>query len=256
MSWFTRNGYSLFYREQGQGPLLLIVPGNTASSASYEAELAWFSWQYRAVALDLYGTGQSTRLNRWPDRWWEACAHDAAALIEHLGENQALVMGSSGGGIVALLLAMLYPERVQAVIADSCVEIWPAHMIRKTVAHRASASPEMTVFWHHAHGDDWVDVIEADSSMLLRLAAQGDVAVFDGRLGEIQCPVLLAASLNDRALYNVEGQVYAMAKQLSRSTIFLTNEGNHPLMWSCASVFRRAADCFLSSICVNVNVNG
>ena len=33
MPYVTHDDHRLFYREQGNGPLLLILPGNTASSA-------------------------------------------------------------------------------------------------------------------------------------------------------------------------------------------------------------------------------
>ena len=47
---------------EGTGSLLLISPGNTASSACHPAELAYFGRQYQAVSLDLPGAGQSDRL--------------------------------------------------------------------------------------------------------------------------------------------------------------------------------------------------
>ena len=61
---------------------------------------------------------------------------DAAALIDHLGEEKAVVVGSSGGGIVALLTAVLFPEKVLAVIADSTVDHWPD---LKSIVARAHA---------------------------------------------------------------------------------------------------------------------
>ena len=39
---FIHNSQRLFYREQGEGPLLLILPGNTASSACHPEEVAYF----------------------------------------------------------------------------------------------------------------------------------------------------------------------------------------------------------------------
>lgn len=63
----TYAGRRLFCREQGQGPLLLILPGNTASSAVHTGELAHFGERYRAVGLDLPGTEQSEQPKAWPD---------------------------------------------------------------------------------------------------------------------------------------------------------------------------------------------
>lgn len=248
MPTFTHDDHQLFYREEGKGPLLLILPGNTASSANHAGELAYFGQRYRAVSLDFWGTGQSERLETWPDNWWEVGAHDAAALIEHLGEERALVMGTSGGAIVALLMALHHPEQVRGVIADSTVERFTKASIKESVAGRAARTPEQIALWIVAHGDDWEQVVEADSNMLLRFAkkAGGDWA--RGRLGEIQCPVLLTASLEDPLLPKVGKQIMSMSKQIPNSRAFLTGGGDHPLMWSRSEDFRHVADYFLARL--------
>ena len=99
MPHFIYNNHQLFYREQGNGPLLLILPGNTASSACHEGELTYFGQRYHAVSLDFLGAGQSDRLAVWPDDWWGQGAHQARELIEHLRQTRCLVMGTSGGAV-------------------------------------------------------------------------------------------------------------------------------------------------------------
>ena len=245
MPHFTHDGHQLFYREQGSGPLLLILPGNTASSASHAGELAYFGQRYRTVSLDFRGTGQSDRLAEWPDDWWEIGAHDAAALIEHLGEECAFVMGTSGGAIVALLMAILHPERVRGVIADSTVQRFRKSGLKEAVAERAERTSDQVTFWLQAHGEDWEEVVDADSAMLLRFARKQKGDAFQGRLSEIECPVLLTASLEDPRLPKVGKQIMAMSQQIRNSRAFLTSQGGHPLMWSRPEDFRHVADYFL-----------
>jgi pimeloyl-ACP methyl ester carboxylesterase len=244
MPFFSSNNRRLFYREEGQGPLLLVLPGNTASSANYEAELAYFGRHYHAVSFDFLGTGQSERLERWPDDWWERGAYDALALVHHLREKECLVMGTSGGGVVALMMAILFPKQVQAVVADSCVERFSPEGLRAEVAVRQQRPPELVGFWQYAHGDDWQQVVEADSNLLLRIAeGSGDWA--GGRLKAISCPVLLTASLRDQSLPDVREQIGHMVEQIPKGTAFLVNEGDHPFMWSNPEYFRRMSNCFL-----------
>jgi len=247
MPFFKHNGQQLFYRTEGSGPLLLVLPGNTASSACNAGELATFSRAYKVAALDPLGTGQSHRIALWPENWWEQNAHAAASLVAHLGYEQCIAMGTSGGGIMALLLALACPERVRAVIADSCVECLPGSVLQAAVAERRQYSPGQVAFWRHAHGDDWQTVVNADSDLLLRLAAR-ELHWFDGRLPEIVCPVLLTASLRDGALPNVAGQVCHMAEQIPDCQVFFTNAGGHPLMWSRPNAFQAIAWIFLQSI--------
>ncbi len=247
MPFFKHNGQRLFYRTHGNGPLLLVLPGNTASSACHASELAEFSRAYRVAALDPLGTGRSNRVALWPETWWEQNARAAVCLVTHLGYEHCVVMGTSGGGVMALLLALACPWRVRAVIADSCVERLPGSVVRAAVAERRQCSPGQVAFWRQAHGDDWQTVVDADSELLLRLADQ-ELNWFEGRLREIACPVLLTASLHDPALPNVAGQVCYMAEQNPDCQVFFTNAGGHPLMWSQPEAFQAIAWTFLHHV--------
>ena len=247
MPFFTHQGHRLFYRENGSGPLLLILPGNTASSALHTAELDYFGARYHAAALDFWGTGQSDRMDVWPLDWWEQGAHDAAALVDHLGYRQALVMGTSGGAIAALLMAILHPGQVQAVVADSTVERFPPRWLSRETERRAERTPGQVNFWQKAHGDDWPQVVDADSDFLLRFEQAGGDA-FHGRLREIACPVLLSASVEDEALPDGEKQVRAMAGQIGASRVYLAQTGGHPFMWSRPDEFRGVVDGFWEAL--------
>ena len=245
MPYFTHDSHQLFYREKGTGQLLLILPGNTASSACHDAELSYFGRQYHAVALDFRGTGQSDRLEEWPDDWWEQGAADAAALIQHVGPEKALIMGTSGGAIVALLMAVLYPDYVSAVVADSCLEKYPPEVLHKVVKERLQGTEKQIEFWTLAHGDDWQQVVKSDSALLLRLAQPGTLDWARGRLQYIQCPVLLTGTLQDNVLPRIDLQMCNMASQIPGCRLLLVNQGKHPLMWSRQEDFRHISEHFL-----------
>ena len=247
MPYFSHRHRRLFYREQGEGRLLIILPGNTASSAVHVSELATFGERYHAVALDFPGTGQSDRLVKWPDDWWLEGGQAAVALMDHLTASEAIVMGTSGGAVAALLMAQHAPGRVRAVIADSCVARQPPEVLRAEVAGRRERHPEAVAFWQHAHGDDWEQVIEADSYIMLRLAERNG-RWFERSLSEVQCPVLFTGSLQDATLHNGAVQMVEMATQIPESQLMLVNGGDHPLMWTRPEVFRRAAESFLAGL--------
>jgi pimeloyl-ACP methyl ester carboxylesterase len=247
MPYFMYQGRRLFYREQGSGPPLLILPGNTASSACHPGELAHFGQRYRAVALDFLGVGQSDRVAVWPHNWWAEGATAAVALLDQLGVEQCIAVGASGGAAIALLLAIQRPERVRAVVADSVVARIPADALRALLAERAQRTPGQVAFWRQAHGDDWAQVVDADTMMLASHAATG-IDYFQDRLAQIGCPTLLTASLLDPLLPAVASQICAMARQIPQSRLFLVNGGDHPLMWSRASEFRAVADAFLALV--------
>lgn len=247
MPYFFNNGRRLYYREQGSGPPLVILPGNTASSALHQGDLDHFGRKFHVVVLDFWGTGRSDRASFWPLDWWEIGAGDAAALAASLGETPYVVMGASGGGIAALLMAAKYPASVRAVIADSTVAAFPAGTLVDAVNERLARTPGQIEFWKAAHGEDWEAVVDADSDLLLRVdAAGGDV--FHGCLSQIRCPLMITGSLSDEMLPNVSDQAACIAMQVPGSRVYLGREGSHPFMWSRAGEFWRICDWFFESI--------
>lgn len=248
MPYFTHRGYRLHYRTLGSGPLLLILPGNTASSASHAGELAYFGQPYQAVALDFLGTGQSDRLAQWPLSWWEDAAHDVVALIDHLERRSAILVGTSGGGVVALLAGLLAPERVTAIIVDSCGAGLSADALRASVASRQVGMDSGGEFWRAAHGEDWRDVVRADSDLLLRWAERGGLEWFPAGLSALRCPALFTASLKDNLLPHVGADVLRMAREIRTSQVLLVNQGDHPVMWSRPDEFRAVSRAFLSRL--------
>lgn len=246
MPYFTWNGHRLFYREHGKGSLVLVLPGNTASSACHEGELGHLSQHRRVASLDFLGTGQSDRVAVWADNWWEDGACQAAALVTHLGYPDCVVMGTSGGAVIALLMAIVFPAQVRAVVADSFEERFTPEMLQQNViADRAQRAQGQISFWQGAHGPDWEQVVEADTEMLRRCAASGG-DWFGGRLPQVRCPVLLTASKGDTLVPDVALQLGRMAEQIPDCRAFLNNEGGHPLMWSRPRDFWAVADHFLS----------
>jgi pimeloyl-ACP methyl ester carboxylesterase len=244
---FIANGHRLFYVEEGRGAPLVILHGNTSSSAMHEEELEHFGKRHHAVGIDFWGTGRSERIAEWPKRWWWNAAEDAAALVRHLGEGPAVFVGTSGGGVAALLAAIHYPETVKAVIADSCVATWRPEEVDAMMAGRSRLSLGQIAFWQKAHGDGWQTVVERDTEMIRSYATTG-IDFFEGRLAEIACPVLLTDSLGDEMLPRVGEEICRMTREIPDCRALIVNDGRHPMMWSRAEEFRRVSDAFLSAV--------
>jgi valacyclovir hydrolase len=252
MAYFSHLGSRYFYREQGQGPLVIILPGNTASSAYHGQELVFFAGLgYQAVSFDFLGTGQSDRISGpWPLDWWQQNGDAAAALIIHLGQEQAILAGCSGGTLASLWAAIRHPQRIRAVIADSeMLHCPPGHMAAET-SNRAQRTPGQVAFWSAAQGPDWEAVVDADSDLFLRLeaASPGGIDFFHGRLAEIRCPVLFTVSLTDSLLYQPGNQALEAARSVAESWLFAVNGGDHPLMWSRPAAYQAAVKGFLLSL--------
>lgn len=245
MPYFNWKHHDIYYRIQGEGPLLLILPDHTASSISYETELEYFSRRFCVVSPDFLGTGKSERLDFWTRGWWKNAAEQAVALIEHLDRPDCVVLGASGGAIIAFLMALNYPEKVRAIIADSFVDrITKNQVLKHIVSERGRRTEHQQRFWENAHGPDWQDVVEADTALLLRFTERsGDW--LEGRLKEIQCPVLVTGSKQDAIFPNITRKLSRMSDEIADCSMYIGNNGGHPLMWKSPEDFRTVVDRFL-----------
>ena len=248
MPYFNWEGHKLHYRKQGKGPLMLVLPGNTASSKNCQNDLDYFSDRFYTASLDFLGTGKSERVDGWVRNWWEQGACQALALVDELGASDCIAMGTSGGGVIALLIAILFPERVRAVIADSCIsKIDDRKISNAIVEDRSRRTDDQMRFWEFAHGADWEQVVDADTALITRFVEEGG-DWFSTRLQDIKCPVLLTASKRDITFPLISQRIGQMADQIDDCCVYIDNRGGHPLMWTVPQDFRMISDRFLAKI--------
>lgn len=103
------DGTRLNYADQGQGPVLLCLPGLTRTMADFSYVLPHLKG--RVIRMDYRGRGGSD--------WTGAAtytvpqeAKDALALMDHLNVTRFAVLGTSRGGLIGMLLAALAPGRL------------------------------------------------------------------------------------------------------------------------------------------------
>jgi pimeloyl-ACP methyl ester carboxylesterase len=108
------DGLRLHVAEAGAGPALLLVHGLTASHAVWEHTLEAFAERWHVIALDLPGHGSSAK----PDAPYtiDFFAGMVRSLARAVGVDEAVVVGSSLGGRVALELAAWYPSFTRALV--------------------------------------------------------------------------------------------------------------------------------------------
>jgi pimeloyl-ACP methyl ester carboxylesterase len=117
VSYADVNGLSLYHDEQGSGEPLVLLHGGMAGSEIFAGLAPALAAGRRVVMVDLQGHGHTAEADR-PLRP-ELMASDVAALIGHLGLEQADVLGYSLGGAVALRVAVQHPDRVRRLVLVS-----------------------------------------------------------------------------------------------------------------------------------------
>ncbi len=116
----TVNGVRLHYFERGTGTPLVLLHGNGTMIEDFQCSglIDLAAKKYRVIAFDRPGFGHSERPRR--TMWTPAAQADLiAAALEEIGVPRAIVFGHSWGTLVALALAMKYPQEVRALILAS-----------------------------------------------------------------------------------------------------------------------------------------
>jgi pimeloyl-ACP methyl ester carboxylesterase len=120
--YFTvRDGLKLHYRDypgSADKPPLLCLPGLTRNARDF-AELAErYSPRLRVLALEFRGRGGS-EYDPVPARYVPPTyAHDVIELLDGLAIAQAIFIGTSLGGLVTMLMAVMAPRHIAAAILN------------------------------------------------------------------------------------------------------------------------------------------
>ena len=99
------------------GHLVVFVHGIGGNRRNWTAQLAALGAQYRAVALDIRGYGDSDDY-AGPLLLDDICA-DIVRVIDHFSAAQATILGLSMGGMIAQEFYRRFPERVHSLVLCS-----------------------------------------------------------------------------------------------------------------------------------------
>ncbi|MFH2131838.1 MAG: alpha/beta fold hydrolase [bacterium] len=119
------NGVDINTVEKGKGEALVFLHGFTGSHADWAAQVAVTSAQYRTIAVDHRGHGQSAAPDSKTAYSINIFADDVYALLGKLGIDRCCLVGHSMGGFMSLQLAIDHPEMIRGlVLVDTCSGEW------------------------------------------------------------------------------------------------------------------------------------
>lgn len=108
------NGLDLSFRDTGgHGSPVIFSHGFLMDHSMFEPQVVALSKYHRVITWDERGFGGT--LTPVPFNYWDS-AKDLLGLMDHLGIERAVIGGMSQGGFLSLRLALLAPERVEALI--------------------------------------------------------------------------------------------------------------------------------------------
>jgi len=115
----TVNDLRLNYLDWGDAdaPAVVCVHGYTGSAQAFNALARHLPARFHLIAPDVRGHGESA--------WSAAAAYqyadqadDLAALVDRLGLDKFVLIGTSMGGIIAMAYAVAHPERLRGLVIN------------------------------------------------------------------------------------------------------------------------------------------
>ncbi|PDH65809.1 MAG: alpha/beta hydrolase [Sphingomonadaceae bacterium MED-G03] len=216
------DGLRLAYRHSaGAGPTLVFLPGYMSDMEGGKAVAlhGWAQRQGRAMLrLDYAGNGASE--GRFADGTLASWRDDVLLLIDRLVDGPVVLVGSSMGGWLALLVALAQPERVAGLIGIAAAPDFTQWGF--TDADKALLRTEGRIEEPTPYGDQPYVTTRAfwESGQALRLL-EGEIA--------IDCPVrLLQGQADPDVPWDIALRTAAQLRSSDVQTL-LIKDGDHRL---------------------------
>ncbi len=186
------DGARLFYRDEGAGPLVLLVHGGTGTGDhDWEFLRPVLAPHHRVITPDLRGHGRSS------DPEWglgmDRIGADMVALLESVGERARAIVTFSIGGSAILKLLCRRPNLTDAFVGVGLSRAGDPAQVEAIVN---GPWPRALIALEHEHGggaDHWRRLRERMSATWAE-----DLSITDDDLANLRIPSLICCGDRDR----------------------------------------------------------
>ncbi len=270
------NGLRVHYKIAGEGePVLILLHGFGASLFSWREVMEPLAEYGTVVAFDRPAFGLTGR--PMPGEWEGESPYSTASqadltvgLMDALGIERAVLVGNSAGGTVAVLTALRYPQRVEAlVLVDAAIyggggfPAWLSPLLRTPQVRHLGPLFARRIqdwgrdfarsAWHDPSGitpEVWAGYtrpLQADNwdRALWELTVASRPLGLDERLGELTMPVLVITGDDDR-IVPTESSI-RLAGELPNARLVVIPNCGHVPQEECPGPFVEAVSSFLET---------
>ncbi len=110
----TVDGLNWHWVEQGEGPAVVLLHGIPESWRCWSRQIPLLSRQFRVIALDMKGYGQSDKAEG--DYAGSTVARETVRLLDHIGVESFHLAGHDWGVMIADNICHQVPERVERYV--------------------------------------------------------------------------------------------------------------------------------------------
>ena len=269
-SHFARNGDIVTaYHDEGRGDPLVLLHGFTGSKLDFHDQVPWFADEFRVLAPDQRGHGESSNLGRVEAYSLDLLVEDLAGFFNTIDIQRVHLLGHSMGGMVAMRFALRYPERLASLmLMDTAAEsltMFPSTVrehLAKEVRANGSASlvnmmRAMPMGDAAARGRDYLGSDEHWRRIELKLSQMDPeawVALGDelanqpsvlGELHTIDVPTTILVGEFDVPFVEPSAR---MAQNIPRARLETIPLAGHCPQYENADVWRRVVDAHLARL--------
>ena len=225
---YSVRGAKLYVEVHGKGAPIVFLHGDLLYFRNnFQKQLEFFSPFRRVIGIDQRGHGRSPDTDQ-PFSYREV-AEDTADVIRQLRIPPADIVGHSGGGNVALILARYHPQLVRRVVVSG-VELWDARGPEATERLRRRTAQEVSARLPPSFREDYVKVSPDGEGHWLtmvekvRQAWLTPVILAKEELRAIRAPVLVMAGDRDFAPLEHPVEIY---RALPKANLYIMPDAGH-----------------------------
>jgi pimeloyl-ACP methyl ester carboxylesterase len=116
----TDDGVQLYFEEAGTGHPLILVHEFAGDMRSFEPQMRHFGKRYRTIAYNARGFPPSDVPEKVSSYSQARAADDILAVLDHIGEKRAHVVGLSMGGFATLHFGLRHHDRALSLCIGGC----------------------------------------------------------------------------------------------------------------------------------------
>ena len=203
--WFeSHDGLRLFSRVyEGPGaaaPVVLCLHGLTRNSRDFEDLAARLAPRYRVIVPDVRGRGLSAHDPNFNNYQIPVYLGDVQRMLAGLGATRVTIVGTSMGGLMAMVLAAMQPALVAGIVLNDVGPVLEPAGIERIRAYVGKSPPVRD--WAGAvaqvrmvYGSAWPGLDDARWEKLARLSFRADAA----GVPQADCDPLVAEPLKDNS---------------------------------------------------------
>lgn len=221
------------YKVEGVGPLLIYNAGLDGTGQLLFKQSKALASSHRVVTFRSREGGSFT---------YDDLTDDIAAIIRDQGESQAIILGESFGGTVALSFALRYPRMTRRLVVINSFPrfrrraqirlgimltlrlpfplLWPVRRIASMIGLFVDSvsRKDRDTFWKA------ISTVSPEGyARRLQLIAEFDI---ENRLSEIKAPTLFIAGDRDLLIPSVK-EAHAMSARIPHSTVRIIEGAGH-----------------------------